>query len=170
MSRAFVKEPDGDQAEIDLPERSQSEYPNYISNEGLQKLRRDYSSLQSRLVTLEKQDRGIAAVSEIKSIESESRYLKKRIESAIPVDINRQPVADIRFGATVVLLDENNREMTVTVAGEDEVDIQKNRLSWISPLARELIGKKTGDIIIWEKPDHELELEILDFSYQSYID
>ncbi len=39
MSRAFVKEPNGDQAELDLPERPQSEHPNYITSNGLQRMK-----------------------------------------------------------------------------------------------------------------------------------
>ena len=38
MSRAFVKEPDGDQAELDLPERPQSDHPNYMTQTGLEKM------------------------------------------------------------------------------------------------------------------------------------
>ena len=165
MSRAFVKEPEGEQAETDLPERPQSEHPNYISTVGLESLRHDYTSLQSQLALLKEQDKGLTAVSEIKSVESNLRYLKKRIESAIPVNISQQPNTDIRFGATVTLVEDDGTQYEITIVGKDETDIENNRLSWLSPLPRQLNGKVPGDIITWEKPEAEIELEIVSFHY-----
>ncbi len=60
MSRAFVKEPDGDQAELDLPERPQSEHPNYITSNGLQRMKSTVEMLRQERDQLKKEN-GISA-------------------------------------------------------------------------------------------------------------
>ena len=164
MSRAFVKEPDGDQAESDLPERPQSEHPNYITSNGLQRMKSTVEMLRQERDQLKKED-GISAKNRIKSIEAKLRYLEKRIQRAISVDVSKQVSEEIRFGATVKLVDENVQKYIFTIVGEDETEPDEGFISWISPLARELVGKKINDFVIWERPAGNLELEILEFRY-----
>ena len=166
MSRAFVKEPDGDQAELDLPERPQSDHPNYMTQSGLEKMKSTVDALRQEQSLLKKED-DLSAKNRIKPIEAELRYLEKRIQCAIPVDISKQKSQEIRFGATVKLLDENDQEYIFTIVGEDEAEPDKGYISWVSPLARELLGKKTDDTVLWERPAGDLELEILGFSYKN---
>lgn len=166
MSRAFVKEPDGDQAESDLPERPQSEHPNYITSNGLQRMKSTVEMLRQERDQLKKED-GISAKNRIKSIEAKLRYLEKRIQRAISVDVSKQVSEEIRFGATVKLVDENVQKYIFTIVGEDETEPDEGFISWISPLARELVGKKINDFVIWERPAGNLELEIMEFSYKN---
>ena len=166
MSRAFVKEPDGDQAESDLPERPQSEHPNYITSNGLQRMKSTVEMLRQERDQLKKED-GISAKNRIKSIEAKLRYLGKRIQRAISVDVSKQVSEEIRFGATVKLVDENVQKYIFTIVGEDETEPDEGFISWISPLARELVGKKINDFVIWERPAGNLELEIMEFSYKN---
>jgi transcription elongation GreA/GreB family factor len=165
MSRAFVKEPEGEQAEPDLPERPQSEHPNYITTSGLENLKTQCKEMIYQHESLKAKDEELSIKHELKSLEAEVRYLKKRIECAIPIDVKNQPDNDIRFGATVTLVDENNNQHSFMIVGEDEVSIEKNRISWVSPLPRELIGKFIGDMVIWHRPEGEIELEVLSFEY-----
>lgn len=166
MSRAFVKEPDGDQADSDLPERPQSDHPNYMTQTGLEKMQSAVVALRQEHSLLKKED-DLSAKNRIKPIEAELRYLEKRIRCAIPVDISTQKSQEIRFGATVKLIDENDQEYIFTIVGEDEADPEAGFISWVSPLARELLGKKADDTVSWERPAGDLELEILDFSYEN---
>ncbi len=166
MSRAFVKEPDGDQADTDLPERPQSDHPNYMTTNGLEKMKSTVDALRQEQSLLKKED-DLSAKNRIKPIEAELRYLEKRIQCAIPVDISKQKSKEIRFGATVKLLDENDQEYIFTIVGEDEAEPEQGQISWISPLASGLVGKKAGDVVIWERPAGDLELEILRFSYKN---
>ncbi|MCZ6803533.1 MAG: GreA/GreB family elongation factor [Proteobacteria bacterium] len=69
----------------------------------------------------------------------------------------------MRFGATVKLIDENDLEYIFSIVGEDEAEPNQGRISWVSPLARELVGKKTDDVVMWERPAGNLEMEILEF-------
>ena len=166
MSRAFVKEPDGDQADTDLPERPQSEHPNYTTSDGLQRMKSTVETLRQERNQLKKED-DLSAKTRIKTVEAELRYLEKRLQCAIPVNVSKQASEEIRFGATVKLIDENDQKYTFMIVGEDEAEPEKGFISWVSPLARELVGKKTNDVVIWERPAGVLELEILEFSYKN---
>jgi transcription elongation GreA/GreB family factor len=165
MSRAFVKEPDGDQADTDLPERPQSEHPNYTTLDGLQRMKSTVGMLRQERKLLKKED-SLSAKNRIKSVEAELRYLEKRLQCAIPIDVSKQVSEEIRFGATVKLIDENDQGFTFMIVGEDEAEPDKGFISWVSPLARELVGKKPDDVVLWERPAGNLELEILEFRYK----
>ena len=164
MSRAFVKEPEGDQAESNLPERPQSDHPNYMTQTGLDKMQSTVNALRQQRSLLKKED-NLSAKTRVKVIEAELRYLEKRIQCAIPVDISKQISKEIRFGATVKLIDENDQEYIFSIVGEDEAEPNQGRISWVSPLARELVGKKTDDVVMWERPAGNLEMEILEFRF-----
>lgn len=164
MSRAFVKEPDGDQAETDLPVRLQSEHPNYITLKGLEKQKAYLHDLISQCSALKKSNT-LAEKSKIKLLNADITYLKQRVESAIPVKVEEQEGENIRFGATVILVDKNNTQYKFTIVGEDEADAENGLISWVSPLATALIGKQAGDVIVWARPLGALELEIEEFNY-----
>jgi len=53
-----------------------------------------------------------------------------------------------------------------TIVGEDEADIDENKISWISPLARVLLGKKAGDTVQWKRPSGDLSVRIDEIVYQ----
>ena len=62
--------------------------------------------------------------------------------------------------------DENDQEYNFTIVGEDEAEPDQGRIGWVSPLAKELLGKKPDDVLVWERPVGNLELEILKFRYK----
>lgn len=165
MSRAFVKELDGEQADADVIERPQSEYPNYMTMPGLAGMKQALEDLRAEYRDLKSREEDLSAKNRLKIMAADMRYLEKRIQCAIPVDVSALTATEIRFGATVKLLDENDQRYQFTIVGEDESDANRGRISWISPLARELIGKKSGDTLIWKKPSGDLELEVTGFSY-----
>ena len=69
MSRAFVKEPDGDQVESDLPERPQSKHPNYITTDGLQSMKLAVEAMRQERDRLKKED-DLSAKNQIKAVEA----------------------------------------------------------------------------------------------------
>ncbi len=165
MSRAFVKEPDGDEAGDELPERATSPHPNYITPEGL-------SALQARIEALEGERQGLGEGNEHletqgrrRPLERDLRFLYKRREQAIVVDPALQLRDVIRFGASVVLADTDGATHAFTIVGEDESCAPRGRISWVSPLAQALLGKTTGDTVLWERPAGCLELEVIAFNY-----
>lgn len=165
MSRAFVKEPDGDDAGEDTPERPRSEHPNYITVQGLAVLHARQQALAEARSRLQGEDESLQTKNQIQQIDRDLRYVEQSIQRAIPIDPARQPSEDIRFGAEVELLDENGERHRITIVGEDEMDLPRGLISWVSPLARALLGKRTGDVVVWERPAGNLEVEILSFTY-----
>ena len=71
------------------------------------------------------------------------------------------------FSATVHLTDENDMKMMFKIVGEDEADTSKNKISYVSPLAKALIGTKVGDEILWERPAGNIYLVVDEISYQN---
>ncbi|MGH8671522.1 MAG: GreA/GreB family elongation factor [Burkholderiales bacterium] len=165
MSRAFVREQDGDSAADEYPERPQSPHPNYLTAAG-------YSHMEKRKFTLQREleSLGDSADAPLSSdrraqIERDLRYLNGRLERAIVVDVAAQPVDEVYFGARVEVLDENNVTRAFTLVGEDEADVAGGRVSWISPLGQALMGARVGDSVSWKRPAGNVELEIRAISY-----
>jgi transcription elongation factor GreA len=70
------------------------------------------------------------------------------------------------FGSTIDLVDENDgKEFTYQIVGEDESDISSGRISFQSPIARALIGKDQGDVVVVNAPGGEKEFEIIEIRY-----
>lgn len=165
MSRAFVKEPDGDQAEDDLPDLPQSEEPNYITPGGFKKLQLKYKQLLERKKLLSNEKEDLSAKTEIKQVERDLRFLKSRQERAVIVDSAQQSSDLIRFGARVTVIDEEEKKLTFTIVGEDETCAATRFISWTSPLGKTLLGKQKGELVYWERPIGNIELEIESFQY-----
>ncbi len=71
------------------------------------------------------------------------------------------------FGATVALSDvEEGSKVTYQIVGVDEADVKAGKISIMSPIARALIGKKVGDVVVVHSPKGEKEYEVLSFKYQ----
>lgn len=79
-------------------------------------------------------------------IEGRIKELEGKVARAEVIDVSKLSGTDIKFGATVTLVDDETEEkMTFQIVGVDEADIKQGLLSIISPLARALIGKSMGD-------------------------
>ena len=79
-------------------------------------------------------------------IEGRIKELENKIARAEVIDVSKLSGKDVKFGATVTVVDdETNEKMTYQIVGVDEADIKQGLLSIISPLARALIGKSVGD-------------------------
>ena len=71
------------------------------------------------------------------------------------------------FGATVTISDvETEEEVTYQIVGIDEADVKAGKISIMSPIARALIGKKSGDVVVVHSPKGEREYEVIDFKFQ----
>ncbi len=99
-------------------------------------------------------------------VEAKIRDLEAKITNARIVDVKKIPnEGKVIFGSTVTLLDENDKEVTYQIVGEDEADIKINLLSVMSPLARSLIGKNEGDEIAFDAPSGTLNYFISRVEY-----
>lgn len=157
MSRAFVKE-DGPDNEP-LPDLPISSHPNYVTPRGLQALRDRLADRQATLAALKARADRLDRLPE-KAAERDIRYLEARLKSAILVPPPDAP-GEAAFATAVTVADEEGREATYEIVGEDEADASLNRIAPQSPLARALIGAGPGDLVTWRRPAGALDLEIL---------
>ncbi len=163
MSRAFVKEADGDMVADDAPERPRSAHPNYVTPAGLAELEARRAALAADRAAYAA--KGLEGKPALAHAERALRYLDARIEDAIVVDPAAQPAGEVRFGARVTVEDEDGETRGFTIVGEDEADAAAGKVSWLSPLARALAGGRVGDVVTWRRPAGDLELEITAIDY-----
>jgi transcription elongation GreA/GreB family factor len=165
MSRAFVKENDLEHAGIDIPERPISDEPNYVTPNGLKLLNTQIDLLEVEREELKKIKDDPITKQKIAIIERDMRYYSARIESAILTASSEEDYSIILFGAKVTVEDEEGKLSTYEIVGEDEVDIHRGKVSYLSPLAEALIGAKLSDEVTWEKPMGDTYLTIQKIEY-----
>ncbi|MBP3346536.1 MAG: transcription elongation factor GreA [Alphaproteobacteria bacterium] len=99
-------------------------------------------------------------------IEGRIQDLEAVLSRAQVIDVANTKSDVIRFGATVQVVDEDNdNEKTYQIVGDYEADIEKNKISLSSPLAKALIGKEVGDIAEYVAPGGKKSFEILEVKY-----
>ena len=99
-------------------------------------------------------------------IEGRIMHLEGELSHAQIIDVATLNVGDkVVFGATVRLLDEDDKPITYQIVGETEADIEAGKLNVRSPLARALIGKDEGDGVEVVTPGGEKSYEILSIRY-----
>ena len=106
----------------------------------------------------------------LREIDRRIHYLDKRLGSAEVVDPARRNGSDqIFFGATVTYayVRGGREQRTVTIVGVDEVDVKRGQVSWLSPIARALLKKRSGDVVILATPAGEAEIEIIGVRYRA---
>lgn len=165
MSRAFVNESDTDAAADALPELPISPHPNYVTRRGLRQLEERLAAVQAELRGLEAAPEGPERELRLQHVARDIRYLEARIERAILVDAAQQPTDEVAFGAVVDVVDPAGERHQFAIVGEDEADAEHGKVSWVSPLARALIGSGVGDVVLWRRPAGEVELAIEAISY-----
>ena len=106
----------------------------------------------------------------LRQIDGRIRFLTKRIEAAEVVD-PEAPRTGLRetnvfFGASVRYADATGVERTVSIVGTDEVDLNRNHISWVSPLGRALMKSTTGDSVVLNAPGGTENLTVLDVWYE----
>jgi len=160
MSRAFVKEPDGDQVRDELPERLHSPYVNYVTPAGLRQLKEQVNGLLAHRKRLA----GVASAenkNQLMPIDRDLRYYEERIRRAVLIDAADRPGDEVHFGAVVDVETPEGRRMTFAVVGEDEADASQGKISWFSPLALALAEARVGDAVVWKRPAGEVELTVV---------
>jgi transcription elongation factor GreB len=166
MSRGFVKEDDQEDIPM-VPPRAHlpAGIPNYVTQAGMDELLAERQALMDEKEKLDissDNERRIA----VNYITAKLQLLNNRIALARIIDLKEQPRDEIRFGATVTLKTEGTHDIqTFQIVGVDETDISKGKISFLSPLAKVLTNKKTGDKVILKRPKGDLVFEIVDIAY-----
>jgi transcription elongation GreA/GreB family factor len=140
MSRAFVREGDGDTETP--PERALSTHPNFVTPRGLAAIETRLRELEAeRLAARASGDEALRA-----RIERDLRYFGARRASARLV--TPAAVAErVRFGTRVSLQLADGRVLAFRLVGEDEADAAHGLLGWVAPLAQSLLGRAVGEYV-----------------------
>lgn len=157
---------------------------NYITPSGLQRLKDEHKFLLTKdrpaVVEVVAWAAGNGDRSEnadyqygkrrLRQIDGRIRFLTKRIEAAEVVD-PEAPRSGLRstkafFGATVRYANGTGAERVVCIVGVDEVDLERNHISYVSPLGRALMRSEAGDSVMLHAPGGTEELEVLEVSYE----
>ncbi|MBI1276235.1 transcription elongation factor GreB [bacterium] len=182
MSKAFTKETDNEDDDgPDEPESLPAHVKNYMTPTG-------YARLQAELQQLQREERPkvvqivswaagngdrsengdyIYGKKRLREIDKRIRYILKRLDNAEIVDpAKQQGLKQVFFGATVTYAREDDSEVTVTLVGIDEADLNLGKISWISPVARALLKAGVGDMVELRTPGGVEMIEVLSLCYE----
>ncbi|QGX40565.1 transcription elongation factor GreA [Permianibacter aggregans] len=101
-------------------------------------------------------------------IEGRIAEIEAKLSNAQIIDVSKLTNdGKVIFGTTVVLSNtENGNEMTYRIVGEDEADIKNGLINIGSPIARALVGKFEGDVVVVKTPGGDIEYEIVEVKYE----
>ena len=106
----------------------------------------------------------------LRQIDGRIRFLTKRIEAAEVVDPEApragQAATRAFFGATVRYANAAGAERVVSIVGTDEIDLNRNHISWVSPLGRALMKSAAGDSVVLQLPGGTENLTVLEVRYE----
>lgn len=181
MSKAFVKETDQDDDDLDTGDVAvPAGQKNYMTPEGFAMLQKELKTLleEERPKVVEtvhwaasngdRSENGdyIYGKRRLREIDRRVRFLIKRLEIAEVVDSSVHYGRDqVFFGATVTYTREDGQEQTVRIVGIDEAEPLKGEVSWISPIARALIKAHEGDEVSLRTPSGAEMIEVLKVDY-----
>jgi transcription elongation factor GreB len=176
MRKGFTRKP--------KPDEPATPGKNYITPAGLQRLKEEHRFLLTKdrpAVTevvawaASNGDRSENADYQygkrrLRQIDGRIRFLTKRIEAAEVVDPETprkgQSATRVFFGATVRYANAEGTEREVSIVGTDEVDLKRNHISWVSPLARALMKSEAGDRVLVQAPGGTAYVTVLEVRYE----
>ena len=144
MSVAFTKEEDSESAAAALPDRPISPHPNLVTPEGLAQLEAALASAQAAYGAAQAAGDVRTNREAMSRATRDLRYYAARRASAQLVG-PAGSLERVSFGTTVTLERDDGRTLTYRIVGEDEADPALGSVSYISPLARALLGKELGE-------------------------
>jgi transcription elongation factor GreB len=165
-------------------EQSNPGVKNYITPAGLQRLRDELRFLLARERPAVTQVVAWAASNGDRSENADYQYNKRRLRQIdrrirfLTKHIDRAEVVDpaaprhgrasthVFFGATVRYADADRTERVACIVGVDEIDLNRNHISWKSPLARALMKSGPGDWVVVHAPGGTVRLQVLDVRYE----
>jgi transcription elongation factor GreB len=158
VSRAFVKEGDGPEIlarpEPELPPGA----PNYITPEGAARFANELRAAIARRERLRDAVDGLSP-SRKKEVDAEIQWLERRIATFVPTAPPTTPTR-VGFGCTVVLEGEAGQR-TWRIVGVDEIDVAAGAISWVSPVAKAVLGTTVGATVAIHTPGGVEEWEVV---------
>ena|SRR5690554_1059056 len=166
MSRGFVNEDDQEEIPI-VPPRADlpTGVTNYVTQVGLDKLLAEQQALINEKEQLDIDSENEKRIA-INHINVKLNLLNERISTAVVVDLTKQKQDEVRFGATVSLkIGSDPKQHRYQIVGVDEADFKTKKISFLSPIAKVLIGRKVGEKAVLKLATEERVFEVLEISY-----
>ena len=147
MSVAFTKEDSAETASATLlPDRPVSPHPNLVTEAGFKALEFQLRQAREAYETAQKikdvNERRRQAANPLRDV----RYFAARVRTAQLV-ANPSSNDTVAFGSTVTFKREDGRVQKYRIVGEDEAEPKAGSISFVSPVARSLMGKAVGDVV-----------------------
>lgn len=155
MSVAFTREEDYEAQAADLPDRPISPHANLVTASGLAAIEAELAAARAAYAAAQTEGGISADRTAMARATRDLRYWSSRRGSAQLTE----PVDDpdvVQFGSTVELEREDGRKQTFRIVGEDEADPAKGSVSYVSPLARALLRKAVGDVVLVNEAEVEI--------------
>jgi transcription elongation factor GreB len=140
---------------------------NYLTAGGAQGLREELN----RLVNIERPPLAASADDadasrRLQSVDERIDHLQQSLGSAVVVNPPAVPDDQVRFGATVTVRNKRGQESGYRIVGVDETDIDRDWVSWLSPIAKALLNARVGQLVRIKLPGGEEQLEIVSVAYE----
>jgi len=145
MAVAFTREEDYEAQAANLPDRPVSMHPNLVTASGLAVIDAELASARAAYAAAQAEGGISADRTAMARATRDLRYWSARRGSAQLTEPEPQ-AGKVQFGGTVDIEREDGRRQTFRIVGEDEADPAKGSVSYVSPLARALLGKAEGDV------------------------
>lgn len=147
MSVAFTREEDYEAQAADLPDRPISSHANLVTASGLAAIEAELADARAAYAAAQTEGGISADRTAMARATRDLRYWSSRRGSAQLTEPADDPDV-VQFGSTVELEREDGRKQTFRIVGEDEADPAKGSVSYVSPLARALLRKAVGDVVL----------------------
>ena len=165
VSRAFTKEDDVGAELLVVPRAPlPNGAPNYVTPRGLRQLQAERALLEQERTSLEASE-AADRTARLNALNQRASELYARLASAELVDPHAQPPDCVRFGARVRVRHESGTETQYRIVGVDEADASVGLLTFFSPIARALLGKRVGEVALLQSPRSSEALEVLEIGY-----
>ena len=145
MAVAFTREEDYESQAADLPDRPVSAHANLVTASGLAAIEAELAAARAAYSAAQVQGGVSADRTAMARATRDLRYWSARRASAQLTEPDLQ-TDTVQFGRTVEFEREDGRRQTFRIVGEDEADPTQGSVSYVSPLARALLGKAAGDV------------------------
>ena len=144
MAVAFTREEDYEARAADLPDRPISAHPNLVTASGLAAIEAELAAARAAYAAAQTEGGISADRTAMARATRDLRYWSARRANAQLVE-PEDAAGTVQFGRTVEIEREDGRKQSFRIVGEDEADPAQGSVSYVSPLARALLGKSVGD-------------------------
>ena len=169
MSKAFTRESDDAPEPRPLPRLVSALPPgtkNYLTPDGARRLQQELDDLSQKRSTIVALPADSDARYHLPALDQRIFQLQQSLQTAFLAPAPAPPWEQVRFGATVTVRDADGVETRYRIVGVDETDLDRDWVSWLSPIARALLNARSGQRVRLKLPAGEEQLEIVGIAYE----